>query len=192
MKTHFQTKQLYEVCTIEKLQGNHVGLPYVGLEDIESHTGRFKGSMVPQAVKSSSFRFSNDHVLYGRLRPYLNKAMAPDFEGHCSTEIFPIRPGPELSRNYLLYWLLSSQICDQINSTATGTRMPRANMNQVLLFSIPIPPLVEQKRIERLLDQAYEGIDIAKANAEKKIINLEVLRKSLLARSLDRMEGARD
>jgi hypothetical protein len=43
-----------------------------------------------------------------------------------------------------------------------------------------------------LLDEAFEGITVAKANAEKKIINLEVLRKSLLARSLDRMEGARD
>jgi hypothetical protein len=50
----------------------------------------------------------------------------------------------------------------------------------------------EQQRIVRLLDEAFEGITVAKANAEKKIINLEVLRKSLLARSLDRMEGARD
>jgi type I restriction enzyme, S subunit len=174
MRPGWEIRPLREVCAFDKAQSVHRGLPYVGLEHIESHTGRFIGSMDPQPVRSSTFRFSSDHVLYGRLRPYLNKVLAPDFEGHCSTEIFPIKPGPSLVREYLLYWLLADETTNRINATCTGARMPRADMNELLDFPFPLPPLAEQKRIVRVLDEALDGIATAKANAEK---NLEDARE---------------
>ena len=180
MKKGWQTKTLGDVCAFDKAQGIHRGLPYVGLEHIESHTARFIGSGEAQPVKSSTFRFSDEHVLYGRLRPYLNKALAPDFEGHCSTEIFPLKPRPELSREYLLFWLLADETCDRINATCTGARMPRAQMNDVLGFEIPVPPLAEQQRIVGLLDEAFEGLATAKANAEKNLQNARALFESHL------------
>ena len=180
MKKGWQTKKLREVCAFDKAQGIHRGLPYVGLEHIESHTARFIGSSEAQPVKSSTFRFSDEHVLYGRLRPYLNKALAPDFKGHCSTEIFPLKPSPELSREYLLFWLLADETCDRINETCTGARMPRAQMNDVLGFEIPVPPLAEQQRIVGLLDEAFEGLATAKANAEKNLQNARALFESHL------------
>jgi type I restriction enzyme S subunit len=180
MKKGWQTKKLGNVCAFDKVQGIHRGLPYVGLEHIESHTARFIGSSETQPVKSSTFRFSDEHVLYGRLRPYLNKALAPDFEGHCSTEIFPLKPCAELSRDYLLFWLLADETCDRINATCTGARMPRAQMNDVLGFEIPVPPLAEQQRIVGLLDEAFEGLATAKANAEKNLQNARALFESHL------------
>lgn len=167
MRNGWQTKALGEVCAFDKAQGIHRHLPYVGLENIESHTARFIGSTEPQTMKSSTFRFSSQHVLYGRLRPYLNKVLAPDFEGHCSTEIFPIKPSSELSREYLLYWFLADETVDRINATCTGARMPRADMKEVLEFDFPLPPLPEQHRIVSILDEAFEGVATAKANAEK-------------------------
>ena len=151
MKQEWQRKLLGQICSFDKVQGIHRDLPYVGLEHIESNTARFIGSLAPQSVKSSTFKFSNRHVLFGRLRPYLNKALAPDFEGHCSTEIFPIWPGPEVVREYLLYWLLSDDVVERITATSTGARMPRANMNEVLGFEFPLPPFSEQKRIVDIL-----------------------------------------
>ena len=62
------------VCSIDKSKYDGSNLPYVGMEDIESGTGRFLGSLKPQTVKSSTFQFTPKHLLYGRLRPYLNKA----------------------------------------------------------------------------------------------------------------------
>ena len=180
MKKGWQTKKLGDVCAFDKTQGIHRGLPYVGLEHIESHTARFIGTSEAQTVKSSTFRFSEEHILYGRLRPYLNKALAPDFEGHCSTEIFPLKPSPELSREYLLFWLLADETCDRINATCTGARMPRAQMNDVLGFEIPVPPLAEQQRIVGRLDEAFEGLATAKANAEKNLQNARALFESHL------------
>jgi type I restriction enzyme, S subunit len=190
MKKAWQTKTLGEVCAFDKAQGIHHLLPYVGLEHIESHTARFIGSTEPQSVRSSTFRFSSEHVLYGRLRPYLNKVLAPDFEGHCSTEIFPIKPSPQLSRAYLLYWFLADSTVDRINATCTGARMPRADMNDVLKFDFPLPPLPEQQRVVGILDQAFAGVATAKANAEKNLQNARALFESHL-QSVFTQRGAR-
>lgn len=175
MKKGWQTKRLGDVCSFDKEQGLHRGLPYVGMEHIESNTGRFIGSLDPQPVKSSTFRFSAEHVLYGRLRPYLNKALAPDFEGHCSTEIFPIKPSHVVSRSYLLFWLLADETRDRINETCSGARMPRANMNEVLGFELPLPPMAEQRRIVAVLDEAFAGLATAQAHAEKNLQNVRAL-----------------
>jgi type I restriction enzyme S subunit len=180
MKARWQKKTLGEVCVVDKAQGIYKQLPYVGLEHIEAHTGRFLGATDPLEVKSSTFKFSPQHLLYGRLRPYLNKVMAPDFVGHCSTEIFPIKPNHELSREFLQYWFLRNETVAQINATCTGARMPRANMNAVLGFEFPLPPLPEQHRIVSILDEAFDGIAIAKANAEKNLQNARALFESHL------------
>lgn len=180
MKAGWQYKPLGEVCAVDKCQGIYKGLPYVGLEDIESNTGRFTGSTEPVTVKSSTFKFSSEHLLYGRLRPYLNKVMLPDFNGHCSTEIFPLKPRAGLSREFLHYWFLSESTVEQINATSTGARMPRANMNAVIDFEFPLPPLSEQRRIVSILDEAFDGIATAKANADKNLHNARAIFESHL------------
>jgi type I restriction enzyme S subunit len=180
MRKGWEAKKLGEVCAFDKQQGSHSNLPYVGLEHIESDTGRFLGVLDAFSVKSNTFHFSPKHILYGRLRPYLNKVLLPDFEGHCSTEIFPIKPANGLSREFLFYWLSQDVTVKAIDATSTGARMPRANMNVVLDFKIPVPPLPEQKRIVAVLAEAFEGIAAAVANAEKNLANARELFESYL------------
>lgn len=167
MNSSFPVVRFGDVCFFDKRQGVHLGLPYVGLEHIESGSGRFIGSNELVAVKSPTFLFSSNHVLYGRLRPYLNKVMLPDFDGHCSTEIFPIHHSPSLDRKFLFYWLSMDSTVNALNETSTGARMPRANMNALLEFDVPIPDLSVQRRIVKILDSAFEGIETVKANAEE-------------------------
>lgn len=180
MKAGWEVKTLGDVCEYDKLQAIHKNLPYVGLEDIESNTASFLGSLESQSVKSATFKFNNSHVLYGRLRPYLNKVLAPEFDGHCSTEIFPIKPKSCLLRDYLLYWFIREQTVDLINATCTGARMPRADMNAVLNFEFLLPPIQEQQRIVEILDKAFEHIAIARANTEKNLQNARALFESHL------------
>lgn len=173
-------KRFGDICIFDKSQDVYQNLPYVGLEHIESNTSRFIGSANPLSVKSATFKFSKDHVLYGRLRPYLNKVLVPDFDGHCSTEIFPIKPRAELLREYLLYWLMADETVERINATCTGARMPRADMNAVLEFEFLLPSLPEQRRIVAILDAAFAEIATAKANAEKNLQNARALFESHL------------
>jgi type I restriction enzyme, S subunit len=180
VKAGWKLQRLGDLCAFDKFQGAHTNLPYVGLEHIESGTGQYLGNLEPTDVKSSTFKFNDSHVLYGRLRPYLNKVLLPDFEGHCSTEIFPIQIKPGLLREYLGHWLMSESVVESINTTCTGARMPRADMNAVLEFNIPVPSEQEQRRIVTLLDEAFADIATAKANAEKNLQNAHELFKSHL------------
>ncbi|PZN73197.1 MAG: restriction endonuclease subunit S [Candidatus Methylumidiphilus alinenensis] len=106
--------------------------------------------------------------------------MLPDFAGHCSTEIFPVKPYSCLLREFLQYWFLREETVKQIDATSTGARMPRANMNAVLDFEFLLPPLPEQQRIVAILDEAFDGIATAKANAEKNLQNARALFESHL------------
>lgn len=176
----WEEKKLGEVCAFEKKPNKGKYLQYVGLEHIESNTGIYLGSQKSVEVKSSTFQFDNSHVLYGRLRPYLNKVLKPEFCGHCSTEIFPIKPHNNLDRSFLFHWLMSDMIVEKINATCTGARMPRADMNKILGIVFPLPPLSEQKRIVAILDEAFAVIAKAKENAEKNLADARELFESYL------------
>ncbi|MFN3195968.1 MAG: restriction endonuclease subunit S [Chlorobiota bacterium] len=180
MKKGWKEEKLGDVCEYDKSKYYDEGLPYIGLEHIESNTGNYLGDFSLVNLKSSTFRFSKSHLLYGRLRPYLNKVLIPDFDGHCSTEIFPIKLNSEILREYLFYWFIMGSTVAKINATCTGARMPRANMNEIINFPIPIPPLAEQKKIVAILDRAFAAIDEAKANTEQNIVNAKEIFQSRL------------
>jgi type I restriction enzyme S subunit len=124
------------------------------------------------------------HVLYGRLRPYLNKVLLPNFEGHCSTEIFPIKPKKNvLDRTYLFHWLIATETMKKINATWTGATLPRANMNTVLDFKLIVPPLKTQQTIVRQLDALSAETKKLETIYQQKINDLEELKKSILQKA---------
>ena len=69
------------------------GLNFLGLEQIAENTGKIISySSSTSEGTSNSFQFDTRHVLYGKLRPYLNKVAIPKIAGRCSTEIIPLIP----------------------------------------------------------------------------------------------------
>jgi len=177
-------KKLEEIADIKKIKNTKKGLPYVGMEDIESNTARFLGALKPKNVKSSSFYFSADHILYGRLRPYLNKILLPDFEGHCSTEIFPIKVRQEIDKRFLFYWFIQNKTVQAINKTCTGTRMPRANMKEIFNFLINFPKsITEQRAIVGRLDGLAGETKKLEGIYRQKLADLEELKKSVLRKA---------
>ncbi len=181
----WEEKKLGEVCQYDKNKNTRTDLPYVGLENIESDTGKFIGSKKPSQVKSSTFYFSSQHILYGRLRPYLNKVLLPDFSGHCSTEIFPIKASKLTVREFLFYWFMMDATVSKINATWTGARMPRANMKEVINFYIGIPPLLEQKQIVQKLDIVSTETKKLETIYQQKITCLDELKKSILQKAFN-------
>ncbi len=133
------------------------GTRYLGLEHIESG-GRIIGDSVVDAgdLASTKFRFSKNHILYGKLRPYLAKIALPEFDGICSTDIVPIRPGAKINKHYLAYFLRQPSMIEFANSRTTGANLPRLSPKALAEFEIPLPPLAEQKRIAAILNQADE------------------------------------
>ena len=128
---------------------------YVGLEHIEPGGRTVMRQQVVEAdLRSTKFQFGPEHILYGKLRPYLAKIATPDFSGVCSTDILPLRPGALINRRYLTHYLRQGGIVDLANSRATGANLPRLSPAELSKLPVPLPPLDEQRRIAAILDQA--------------------------------------
>jgi len=130
---------------------------YIGLENIESNTGQLVNfsETLGDDIKSNKFQFTEEHILYGKLRPYLNKVYLPDFAGVCSTDIIPIKPDSDLLiREFLGYFLRTPEFVSTINTKATGANLPRVSPNALLDVYIPLPPLDTQRKIVAILDKA--------------------------------------
>lgn len=124
------------------MEGNE--LPYIGLESIESHTGRIL--ITPEdatqiMVRGISFKFNKTNILFGKLRPYLNKVALPDFSGRCSTELVPLSPIKGYSREFLATILRSNFIVDNLMLKNKGARMPRADMKYLMSLKIIDPDI---------------------------------------------------
>lgn len=146
--------------------------PYIGLEHIGSDGQLDSIETVSSAeLKSNKFRFSTEHVLFGKLRPYLCKIARPDFSGVCSTDIIPLRPSTKLDRNYLYHFLRTPAMVDFATSRCSGANLPRLSPKQLAAFQIPLPPLAEQKRIAGILDAA----DALRAKRRESIEQLDTL-----------------
>jgi type I restriction enzyme, S subunit len=128
-------------------------LPYVGLEHIEKDTGHFSNDFKRESetLLASKFKFSSSHVLYGKLRPYLNKVALPSFEGVCTTEILPILPNSKLlDRRYLWLIFLSPKFVAWASKSVSGANLPRLDPKELAQYQIPLPSLEEQQRIAQI------------------------------------------
>lgn len=121
------------------------------------------------------YRFSSDQILYGKLRPYLAKIARPNFNGVCSTDILPIEPGPFINRDYLCHFLSQPSLISLANARATGANLPRLSPTELGKFAIPIPPLVEQRRIAEVLDR----VDALRAKRRTSIALINDLAQSI-------------
>jgi type I restriction enzyme S subunit len=96
------------------------------LENIEKDTSRIVQRIIFKNKKSKSTKskFENGDVLYGKLRPYLNKVVVADGAGYCTTEIIPLRGYYGIFPKYLMYALKRPDFLEYVNSKTYGVKMP--------------------------------------------------------------------
>jgi type I restriction enzyme S subunit len=123
-------------------------LPFLGLEHIESVTGRILREALSYGNhgNGTAFLFDTRHVLYCKLRPYLNKVAVPDFVGRCTTELIPLLPREGVSRDFLAWLLRRPQTVQAAMQERTGARMPRANMRHVLAQQVLVPDSTQEQQ----------------------------------------------
>lgn len=175
-----KTVELGSVASIDRKGVDPSSVPpetiYLGLEHIE-RGGRILGrnTVGGADLASTKFAFTEDHVLFGKLRPNLGKISRPDFAGVCSTDILPIRPGADLDRNYLAHYLAQPSMVDFAASRTSGANLPRLSPTVLATFPIPLPPLPEQRRIAAILDHA----DALRAKRRQVLAHLDALTRSI-------------
>ena len=144
---------------IEPLNHPKTLFNYVGLEDIEGNTGNLLPYQpTPGAdIKSTKNVFQSGQILYGKLRPYLNKVYLAHEKGICSTDIYVINARQQLIRSdFVAYYLRSPAVLEAVSRGMAGANLPRINEESLLSIPVAVPPLAEQARIAGLLDEVGE------------------------------------
>ena len=131
------------------------------LEDIEKNSGKLLRKKYGTKTTSNKSCFKKGDVLYGKLRPYLNKVLIADEDGCCTTEIIPISVSSaklKLDAEFLCYFLRSPYFVEYANRCAYGVKMPRLGTQDAKAVLVPIPPFQEQQRIVLRLKQLFTFI----------------------------------
>ena len=176
---HWEVKRLKNVCSQINIKENSKknSLPYIGLENIESGSGRYIDTT--SEVEGMANRFWKNNVLFGKLRPYLSKVYLAEKGGICSTEFIVYDTKSNNSR-FIHKLLLSQAFIDVVNSSTYGAKMPRANSEFINNIYVQIPPLSEQQSIANYLDKKCSEIDELISIKQQKIEKLKDYKKSLI------------
>ena len=164
-----------ESVTPEKIQDNE---KYIGLEDIESESGRIIkiNNISKGELKSNKFVFDSNFVLYGKLRPYLNKIVLPNFKGICSTDVLPIRPLKNKSDRYYLAFLLRNRYYIQLaTDRSVGANLPRLSPKTLEYFEVPLPPLPLQQKFANIVEKVEKLKEKQKQSKEEINIMFDAL-----------------
>jgi type I restriction enzyme S subunit len=152
---------------------------FIGMEQVEAQTMRLLGTVPCGSMKSSANVFFPGDVLYGRLRPYLNKVYQPDIPGLCSGEFIVLPESTAMIARFLKYRLNAPDFVHFASAINTGDR-PRVDFDQVKVFKTLLPPRNEQERIADALDELLSDLDAGVAALERVRTKLAHYRGSIL------------
>ena len=159
---------------------NNTNRTFIGLEHIESNTGKIIEQGNSKELTSTKTIFRSGDVLYGRLRPYLNKACVPSFDGVCSTDILVFQKQPFLSNKFIALFLITNRFVTYANTNMTGVQHPRIGFKNIAKFLIFLPPYNEQKRIAAKIESIFAVIDAIEEHVESTLVLADRLKNSTL------------
>lgn len=141
---------------------------YVGLENIGGHTGKLIGQIKSEfgSIKSLKYKFVAGDVLYGKLRPNLNKVYLARESGICSTDIYVLRPKECAASDFIGALMRSPQFNVEVLKGLGGAQLPRVGFEYLKALRIPLPPLEVQKKIVAEIDAYQKIIDGARQVVE--------------------------
>ncbi len=130
---------------------------YVGMANISSNTGFYIESENEKGKGDCSV-FQKSNVLFGKLRPYLNKVYFAEFNGGCTTEFIVMNSLNEdvISNKFLSIFVLLDCVVNQTKYMMTGNTLPRLQTFDIENLILPIPPKIIQQNIINIMDNAYK------------------------------------
>ncbi len=158
---------------------------FVGLEHIESGTGRRLGLVDIEMSELTGRKpaFRQGDVVYGYLRPYLNKVWVAEFDGLCSVDQYVYSVSEEANAEYVAWFLRSPLFLERAPINVAPGQLPRIRTEEVALVSIDLPSLPDQRRIANELRSQMETVERARLSAERELEGIAALPATLLRRA---------
>ena len=154
------------------------------MDHVESHSTMILGSLPASAIKSNAASFRAGDVLYGRLRPYLNKVAQPNFDGLASAEFIVFPDTALISNRFLKHRLNAPDFVSYASHLNEGDR-PRVSFDQIGEFEILIPPPLEQHRIVAKIEELFSELDKGIESLNTARAQLKVYRQAVLKHAFE-------
>ena len=157
--------------------------PHIAPDNIEKKTGVLLEyhTVAEDKVTSGKHRFYAGQILYSKIRPYLSKVIIVNFDGVCSADMYPIEA--KGNTRFLWYQMLSNEFLDKASNSGSRSVLPKINQKELSVIPMQICSLPEQVEIVRILDIIIEKENKAKQAAETVLEQIDLLKKSILARA---------
>lgn len=173
--------RLGAVCYASKEKSNDFSneIKYIGLEHLEKDKG-IVGFSSADKVKSTKNAFQEGQILYGRLRPYLNKHDIASFSGVCSTDILVFEASVLVANVLVDKFFNLPFFIEYVVANSKGINLPRVSEETVLNTTFPLPPLSEQQRIVERIEELFAKLDEAKERLQEVADSFAVRKAAIL------------
>ena len=173
--------RLGAVCYASKEKSNDFSneIKYIGLEHLEKDKG-IVGFSSADKVKSTKNAFQEGQILYGRLRPYLNKHDIASFSGVCSTDILVFEASVLVTNVLVDKFFNLPFFIEYVVANSKGINLPRVSEETVLNTTFPLPPLLEQQRIVERIEELFAKLDEAKERLQEVADSFAVRKAAIL------------
>ena len=167
--------------------------PHIAPDNIEKKTGVLLEyhTIAEDGVTSGKHRFYSGQILYSKIRPYLSKVVVVDFDGLCSADMYPIEAYQ--NARCLWYYMLSDEFLLQTSTAGSRSVLPKINQKELSALTVHLPTNDrEQEEIARILDELFDKEQQAKEAAEAVLDQIDLMKKSILARAFRGELGTND
>ena len=148
----------------------YANYPHIGIDCIEKNTGKLNGyrTVAEDGVISGKYLFTENHIIYSKIRPNLNKVALPNFKGVCSADAYPILPiSGKCNRIFLAYNMRSQFFLSYILQFCVRTNLPKVNRKEVLGFNTPLPPIELQNEFAAFVKEKDKSRQIIQASLDE-------------------------
>ena len=154
----------------------------IGLENIESKTGRYIETSTE--YEGNGVQFEEGYILYGKLRPYLQKVWIAEFSGNAVGDFFVYSMKDNADSQFVQYLMLSDGFTKETDGSTFGAKMPRVASDFILTMRYYLPPKEEQLAIVSYLNEKCSIYDPLIAKAQKEIDILEEYKQSVITEAV--------
>ena len=168
---------------IRPTDGKTGKLRFIGLQHVESHSGNRIGEdkLDAESLQGRKFKFSQGEIIYGYLRPYLNKVWVADCDGICSVDQYVIRGNPDkVDVNYLAHFMRSQTFLSQAIDLTHNLQLPRLRTALLEGIKIPLPSLSQQRSLVDYLNNLQLQIKRVKQFREDALQEFDALLPAIL------------
>ena len=173
---------------VEELS-NDATVSFLPMRDIEEETG--KANLVEtrllNEVRKGYTPFKEKDVVFAKITPCMENGKIAiigkltNGQGFGSNELYIFRPLPSIFNRYILYFLLQKSFREEASYEMTGAvgqkRVPRRWLED---YKLPIPPINEQKRIIKKLEELFATLNAGVKEASSVVNKCDLYRRKVL------------